>query len=107
MRIQRLALIDMNVDINMMSHQTWRFLGKPNLDVSTDFMQISHNFVGECIGVLNTSLSINSHSESAKFFVMAPGHLDEEVVLGRHWMAQRRCYRGQASFYCPYQVTKS
>ena len=25
---------------------------------------------------------------------MAPGHLQEEVVLGKQWMAQRQCYRG-------------
>ena len=39
-------------------------------------------------------MSINSHSESGKFFVMSLGHLHEEVVLGRYWMAQRQCYRG-------------
>ena len=37
--IQRLALIDMSADKNMMSHQTWCILGKPNLESTTKFVQ--------------------------------------------------------------------
>lgn len=81
-----------------MSYQNWCSLGNPKLKFSTNFIQISRKFVGDCIGAFNVSLSINSYSEEEEFFVMAPGHLQEEVVLGKNWMAQRQCYRGITKF---------
>ena len=49
--LQRLALIDMSADKNMLSHQTWCKLGKPNLESTTKFVQKSANVFGDCLGV--------------------------------------------------------
>lgn len=67
-----------------MSHQTWTCLGKPTCELNTKFVNIRANTFEKCIGALHLSLSINSHSECAKFFVIALGYLEEEVVLSRH-----------------------
>ena len=44
--LQRLSLIDMSADKNMLSHQTWCKLGKPNLESTTKFVQKSPNVFG-------------------------------------------------------------
>ena len=68
----------------MLSHQTWYKLGKPNLESTTKFVQKSAtNVFGDCLGAIEISLEISNHSERAKFYVMAPGNLQEEVVLSR------------------------
>lgn len=77
-----------------MSYQTWRYLGKPMLDPTPKFVRISRTTTGEFIGAINVVISINFHSENASFFVMSPGQLHEEVVLGRYCMVQCQCYRG-------------
>ena len=92
--LQRLALIDMSADKNMLSHQTWCKLGKPNLESTTKFVQKSANVFGDCLGAIEIILEISNHSEKAKFFIMAPGNLHEEVVLSRTWMAKRNCTIG-------------
>ena len=92
--LQRLTLIDMSADKNMLSHQTWCKLGKPNLESTTKFVQKSANVFGDCLGAIEIILEISNHSEKAKFYVMAPGNLQEEVVLSRTWMANRNCTIG-------------
>ena len=81
----------MSADKNMLSHQTWCKLGKPNLESTTKFVQKSANVFGDCLGAIEIILEISNHSEKAKFFIMAPGNLHEEVVLSRTWMAKRSC----------------
>ena len=81
--LQRLALIDMSADKNMLSHQTWCKLGKPNLESTTKFVQKSANVFGDCLGAIEISLEISNHSERAKFYVMAPGNLHEEDLVGK------------------------
>ena len=71
----------MSADKNMLSHQTWCKLGKPNLESTTKFVQKSANVFGDCLGAIEIILEISNHSEKAKFFIMAPGNLHEEVVL--------------------------
>ena len=92
--LQRLAFIDMSAHKNMLSHQTWCKLGKPNLESTTKFVQKSANVFGGCLGAIEIILEISKHSEKAKFFVMAPGNLHEEVVLSQTWMAKRNCTIG-------------
>ena len=93
--LQRLALIDMSADKNMMSHQTWCMLGKPNLESTTKFVQKSVNVFGDCLlGIIEIILEISNHSEKAKFFVMAPGNLQEQIVLSQTWMVKCNCTIG-------------
>ena len=47
--LQRLALIDMSAEKNMLSYQTWCKLGKPNLESTTKFVQKSANIFGDCL----------------------------------------------------------
>ena len=82
--LQRLALIDMSTDKNMLSHQTWCKLGKPNLESTTKFVQKSANVFGDCLGAIEIILEISNHSEKARFFVMAPRNLHEEVILSQN-----------------------
>ena len=79
----------MSADKNILSHQTWCKLGKPNLESTTKFVKKSANVFGDCLGAIEIILEISNHSEKAKFYVMAPGNLHEEVVLSRTWMAKR------------------
>lgn len=92
--LQRLSLIDMSANKNMLSHQTWCKLGKSNLESTTKFVLKSANVFGDYLGAIEIILEISNHSEKAKFFVMAPGNLHEEVLLSRTWMAKRNCTIG-------------
>ena len=92
--LQRLALIDMSADKNMMSHQTWCMLGKPNLESTTKFVQKSTNVFGDCLGIIEITLEISNHSETTKFFVMAPRNLQEQIILSQTWMAKHNCTIG-------------
>ena len=61
--LQRLALVDMSADKNMVSNQTWCMLGKPNLGPATKFVQKSAHVVGDCLGVIEVLLKIGDHSK--------------------------------------------
>ena len=93
-QLKSIALLDRCVQYQLMSYQTWTLLGKPLLYFVPSTAKTIIDSIGTCIGVLDITLSIGSHSETGRFFVMAPGQLQEEVILGKKWMAQRQCYRG-------------
>lgn len=93
-QIQRLALIDMSADKNMMSHHTWCLLGKPNLSLTSKFVQKSTNVFSECLGVIEICLEIDYYCKIGKFFVMALGNLQEEILLSRAWMSKCNCTIG-------------
>ena len=76
-----------------MSHQAWSLLGKPFLYFVPSSTKTIINSIGTCVGVLDITLSMDSHSKMGRFYVMAPSDLQEEVVLGKQWMAQCQCYR--------------
>ena len=82
-KLPSLALVDLEVDKNFMSYGTWVLFGHPILDQAQKTIQSCGKSSGEFLGLVNSSININSQLLEGEFFVMTPKHLQVDLVLGR------------------------
>ena len=77
-----LALIDTGADVNAISHEAWKSLGKPNLNPST--LKID-TFSGSTIavdGAFKLPVFLGSTDVHAEFVVMKTGMMTTPIILG-------------------------
>ena len=81
-KLPSLALVDLEVDKNYMSYETWVLSKHPILDQAQKIIQSLGRSSGECIGLVNSTIHINSKLLEGEFFVMSPSHLQARPGFG-------------------------
>ena len=82
-KLSSLALIDLEEDKSFMSYETWVLSGKPTLDKAHKTIQECGKSTVECLGVVKSSIGINSQHVEGEFLVMGSKHLRTDLVLGK------------------------
>ena len=82
-KLPSLALVDLEVDKNFMSYGTWVLSGHPILDQAQKTIQSCGKSSDECLGLVNSTIHINSQLLEGELFVLTPKHLQVDLVLGR------------------------
>ena len=82
-KLPSLALVDLKVEKSFMSYETWVLSGQPTLDKAEKTIQTCGKSSEECLGMVHSSININSQPLEGEFFVMTPKHLQKDLVLGR------------------------
>ena len=86
-----IALIDSGVDCNVMSYETWKSLGKPELIQSKLLFK---NFFGTKtanLGKLFIKPRLQDQPMHLVFHVANEQQASVNVVLGRHWIGATNC----------------
>ena len=82
-KLSSLALIDLEEESNFMSYETWVLSGKPTLDKAHKTIKECGKSTVECLGVVKSTIGINSQHVEGEFLVMGSKHLRTDLVLGK------------------------
>ena len=66
-KLPSLALVDLEVEKSFMSYGTWVLSGQPSLDKAKKTIQASGKSSEECIGMVQSTIHINSQSLEGEF----------------------------------------
>lgn len=85
------TLFDTGANVNSLSYESWEVNGKPTLVLSTTILT---SFVEESTpveGYLDLRVFIGNTNVHHRFYVMKPGKLTSQIILGQPW---QRTYNG-------------
>ena len=82
-KLPSLALVDLGEEKSFMSYGTWVLSGQPTLDKSHKIIQEWGKSTVECMGMVSSTIYINSQPLEGEFYVIAPRNLQTDLVLGR------------------------